>query len=80
MGERQTRKEEEVSLKNWAISRRLGLGGALNWGICVTGSCGRTWQRRKEACRKGNAMRQWLEQSFLNISEPPNHLDGLLDH
>lgn len=38
MGERQTRKEEEVSLKNWAISGRLGLGGALNRGICVTGS------------------------------------------
>lgn len=80
MGGRQTRKEEEeISWKNSSISGRLHLGGALKRRICVIGSCGGIWQRRKETWKEGNTMRQWLEQSFLNISEPPNHLDGLLD-
>lgn len=49
MGGRQTRKEEEeISLKNWSISGRLRLGGALKQRICVIGSCGGIWQRREK--------------------------------
>lgn len=63
MGGRQTRKEEEeISLKNWSSSGRLRLGGTLKRRICVIGSCGGIWQRRKETWEEENAMRQWLEQ------------------
>lgn len=49
MGGRQTRKEEEeISLKNWSISGRLRLGGALKRRICVIGSYGGIWQRREK--------------------------------
>lgn len=79
MGERQTiKRKEKVSLKNGAILGRLGEVGNKNEDWMWPRINGGIWHGGKGVCKKGNAMRQGLEQRFWNSSEPQNGLESFL--
>lgn len=74
MGGRQTWNEEgekSVWRMGQSVSGRLGLGGALKWRPRVAEHSVALDRWGKKPWKKGNAMRQCLEQWLINFGEPP---------
>lgn len=70
----------EVGLKSGAISGRLGLGGAPKQRPRVAEHSVALDRWGKKPWKKGNAVRQWLDQWLINFSESPKYPGGFLDH
>lgn len=75
------RGRREVSLKNGAISERLGLGGAMKPRLRATEfGWPLTDEERSLKKKKGKCNETVVRAMVLKLYEPPNPLGGLLAH